>query len=281
MFKAPLLERIARECYSDPGELYATLKARGMDLITVTDHDSIDGSEPLRRYPDFFLSEEVTCTMPGGAQIHTGVYGITEKQHIEIQRRRDDLVSLLIYLTEHQILFSINHVISSLTGRRDAEDFRWFHSYFPAYETRNGQMTPRQNALAAQLAAAQGKAPIAGSDAHTLASAGTTFTEIPGARDAQEFLSGLRAGQGIARGEHGSYFKLTRDVFLIIAGMMREIRWTTALAPFATIVPLVTLTHMASEVAFARRWNARLSNSPEARNRPLWELEMAAEEVLS
>jgi len=56
MCTVPLLSRICRESYNDPLEVYTTLKRRGMDLVTITDHDSIDAAETLRRYPDFFLS---------------------------------------------------------------------------------------------------------------------------------------------------------------------------------------------------------------------------------
>src|SRR5690242_19035800 len=31
------------ECYSSPEEVYAQAKRRGMDFITITDHDTIDG----------------------------------------------------------------------------------------------------------------------------------------------------------------------------------------------------------------------------------------------
>src|SRR5437016_2517592 len=62
MCTVPVMNRICRESYNDSLEVYETLKRRGMDLVTVTDHDSIDAVEPLRRYPDFFLSEEVSCT---------------------------------------------------------------------------------------------------------------------------------------------------------------------------------------------------------------------------
>ena len=62
-----------------------------MDLVTVTDHDSIDACESLRSRPDFFLSEEATCRTSRGTELHVGVYDITERDHIEIQRRRDDL----------------------------------------------------------------------------------------------------------------------------------------------------------------------------------------------
>ena len=65
MFDAPGLSRICRESYNDPAEVYERLKRLGMSIVTITDHDSIDGVETLRRYADFFLSEEVTVRMPG------------------------------------------------------------------------------------------------------------------------------------------------------------------------------------------------------------------------
>src|SRR5882672_6509704 len=86
----PFFNVFCRESYSDPEEVYHALKRKGMDLVTLTDHDSIEGAERLRRYADFFVSEEVTCRMPSGASVHVGVYNITERQHVEIQRRRND-----------------------------------------------------------------------------------------------------------------------------------------------------------------------------------------------
>ena len=105
MCNIPGFHRFCRESYNDPEAVYRTLKRRGMDLVTVTDHDSIDAAEHLRRYPDFFLSEEVTCTTPSGTEIHVGVYGIEERHHIELQRRRNDVPSLAAYLqrTKHPV----------------------------------------------------------------------------------------------------------------------------------------------------------------------------------
>ena len=90
----PLLKWICRESYNDPETVYQSLKRRGMDLVTITDHDSIDAAESLRHYPDFFLSEEVSVEMPGGGEMHVGVYNINERQHMEVQRRRNDLTPL-------------------------------------------------------------------------------------------------------------------------------------------------------------------------------------------
>jgi undecaprenyl-diphosphatase len=50
------LNRFCLESWNEPVALYERLKQRGMDRVTVTDHDSIDAVE-LRRYPDFLLSD--------------------------------------------------------------------------------------------------------------------------------------------------------------------------------------------------------------------------------
>jgi predicted metal-dependent phosphoesterase TrpH len=122
----PVVSKICRESYSDPDEVYARLKERGMNLFTLTDHDSIEGSERLRRHPNFFLSEELTCRMPSGTEVHIGAYDFHERQHEQLQRRRNDLISLLMYLTERRLFFTVNHIFSSLTGPRELEDFAWF-----------------------------------------------------------------------------------------------------------------------------------------------------------
>src|SRR5215475_1589660 len=139
MFNVPGLSQICRESYNPPDTVYNLLKQRGMSLVIITDHDSIEAVETLRSHMDFFLSEEVTVWMPSGTEMHLGVYNITERDHLEIQRRRSDFIALLMYLTERKLFFSVNHALSGLTGRREAEDFSWVASYAPAFETRNGQ----------------------------------------------------------------------------------------------------------------------------------------------
>src|SRR5487761_332392 len=140
MCDVPGLGGFCRESYNDPLALYGHLKRLGMDLVTVTDHDSIDAAEALRGKPDFFLSEEVSCVMPGGTRLHVGVYDLGERHHVELQRRRDDLPRFLSYLREQVLFFSVNHPLSRLTGQRKAEDFEWFEREFPAFEVLNGHM---------------------------------------------------------------------------------------------------------------------------------------------
>jgi len=266
----PLVSAFCRESYSDPEEVLDALRRREMNLFTLTDHDSIEGSETLRRHPDFFLSEELTCRMPSGTEVHIGVYDFHERQHAQLQQRRNDLPALLMYLTERQLFFSINHVFSSLTGRREIEDFGWFREYFPAVEARNGHMLPKANAHAARLARRWRKIGIGGSDAHALPSVGTTYTKVRDARTKQEFFEGLKNGRGRVHGESGCYTKLTRDVFLIALEMMREKSWTLLLAPLALALPAATLLNYRDERAFLRRWPAEVLGQAGSRDRVRW-----------
>jgi predicted metal-dependent phosphoesterase TrpH len=266
----PLVGKFCRESYSDPLEVFSVLQRRGMNLFTLTDHDSIEGSEPLRRHPAFFLSEELTCRMPSGTEVHIGVYDFHERQHAQLQQRRNDLIALLMYLTERRLFFSVNHVFSSVTGRREREDFEWFEKYFPAIETRNSHMLESANADASSLAAQWKKVSIGGSDAHALGSVGTAYTEVPGARDKEEFFGAIRSGQARVAGESGSFTKLTRDVFSIGLEMMREKYWTALLAPLAVLVPAITYLNYYNESSFRRRWAAQILNQPDVPVRPTW-----------
>jgi predicted metal-dependent phosphoesterase TrpH len=276
MCSTPGLSRVCRESYSDPQDVYIQLKRRGMSIVTMTDHDSIDAAEVLRRHPDFFLSEEVTARMPSGTEMHLGVYGIHEKDHTEIQRRRLDFIALLMYLTERKLFFSVNHVFSGLTGRRDADDFSWFASYVPAFEVRNGQMWPEANASAERFAKRLGKIGVAGSDAHTIAGVGRTYTEVPGVRTVDEFLAGLRTGRGLVHGAHGSWAKLTADVYRMAMAFFEEKPWALPILPLTVLVPAITGSHWMNEIRFCRKWAVALE-SEEKRPRMLWNLDRSLE----
>jgi predicted metal-dependent phosphoesterase TrpH len=261
MCTVPVLRRICRESYNDPREVYETLKRRGMDLVTVTDHDSIGAAESLRHHEDFFLSEEVSCATEHGTHLHMGVYGIQERDHADLQLRRDDLPRLIAYLCEKRLLFSINHVFSSLTGPRTEADFEDFATKFPAVETRNGQMLEVANRRAADFAERHGRIAMGGSDAHTLRSLGRTYTGVPGARTAAEFLEGLKQRRGIPAGESGDVWKLTQAVCSIGASLVREQPWTAILVPLMALVPAITIVNFMMELSFAAKWGNRLTGA--------------------
>jgi len=274
MCDTPGLTRVCKDSYNQPAAVYDCCKQRGMSIVTLTDHNSIEGAEALRKHPDFFLSEEVTVSMPSGTEAHLGVYGITERDHAEIQRRRSDFIALLMYLTERKLFFSVNHVFSGLTGHRDEEDFTWFASYVPGLEVRNGLMWVEANRAAERLARNLRKIPIAGSDSHTLAGAGLTYTQIPGARTVEEYLTGLRAGRGIVHGEHGRYLKLTADIFFFAGALLKEKPWCAPLVIAAVLIPAVTAAHWFNEIRFCKQWMARLERA-ETEPRMIWDIDSA------
>src|SRR3954469_19380446 len=66
------------ECATPPEEVYDLAKRRGMDFVTITDHDTIDGALELAVLPDTFISEELTVSFAGEPQaVHVLCYGIT------------------------------------------------------------------------------------------------------------------------------------------------------------------------------------------------------------
>jgi predicted metal-dependent phosphoesterase TrpH len=276
MCTVPLLRLVCRESYNQPLAVYAKLKRLGMDLVTITDHDSIDAAEELRSRPDFFLSEEVTCRLPSGTELHVGVYDITERDHIELQRRRDDFERLTAWLRERNLLFSANHIFSSLTGRRSLSDFELFERDFPALETRNGHMLARANENAAALADFAAKAEVGGSDAHAMPSVGCAWTVVPWAHSREEYLDGLRRGQGRVRGATGSYWKLTRDILTIGGEMVRHNPSTLPIAPLAVFVPLIIAGNYILESFFARWWMAQYLRARAARFAEVAVAEVAA-----
>lgn len=258
----PGLNSFCRESYSTPESVYQHLKQMGMDLVTVTDHDSIGALESLGRHRDFFASEELTCRMPSGTVAHVGVYNIDERQHLEIQQRRDDLPRLLAYLEENRTPFCLMHPFSSLTGRRAAEDFDWFQARFSLVEVLNGHIPRRLNHQAEWLARNGRMAAAGGSDAHTVSSAGRVYTEVPGARNKQEFLQGLRSGRSRVFGESGTWWQMTRDVLRIAAAMVGEHPAKLVLAPLALAVPAATSLHWMAEQVFVRWWSRVLRGTP-------------------
>jgi len=197
----------ARDCSSRPEAVYALAKARGMDLVAITDHDTIDGALALvERMPDardIIVGEEVSCSLPeGGLQVHLGVYGMTESLHRDLQPLRRNVFDVVARLREASVFFVLNHLLHFYEPRVSFDAYLRLLDVVPALEVRNGAMVPAHNRLSERIAAARTQihggprlAMVAGSDAHTLRRVGTTWTEAPG-RDCDEFLSNVCAGLG-------------------------------------------------------------------------------------
>jgi len=217
-----------RDCYTRPEAVYAAAKARGMDLVAITDHDTIAGALALvERMPgarDIIVGEEVSCWLPdGGLEVHLGVYGMTESLHHEIQPLRRNVFDLVARLREASVFFALNHLLHFYEPHVSFDAYLRLLDVVPGLEVRNGTMMPAHNRLLAQIAAewtpvdgGPRLASIAGSDAHTLRRVGTTWTEAPG-RDRDEFLSSVRSGLGRPGGREGGVLAASADAYGVIS----------------------------------------------------------------
>jgi hypothetical protein len=181
----------SRDCYSSPLDVYRTAKRRGMDVVTITDHDAIDGWR------------ELMDALPDADDILAGVF---------------DVMALL---RESGTFFALNHVLHFYRGQVPLERYLQLLSAVPAMETRNGAMLDAHNALAERLSrewkgGATPMACVAGSDAHTLRRVGRTWTEAPGTT-APAFLASLAAGLGKPGGDHGGPMTVAGDTYGVVA----------------------------------------------------------------
>jgi PHP-associated len=189
-----------------------------MDLVTITDHDSIGGClEYLDAHPtatDFFISEEVSCRMPqGDIEVHLGVYGQTERLHRELQPLRGNVFEVTARLREAGVFFALNHLLHFYRGQIPLADYLRLIDEVPALEVRNGAMLRIHNQLIE--ASFSTVAAVGGSDAHTLRRVGRTWTEAPG-QDFASFLESLRQRRSRAAGFHGNVASVLGDAYGVI-----------------------------------------------------------------
>ena len=196
------------ECATPPEEVYALAKRRGMDYVTITDHDTIDGVLALGDRPDVFVSEELTANFHGEPQaVHVLCYGITVEDHEWLQAHRGDVELCAAYMHERGIACALAHPYYTVAAPLAPRHLRMLAELFGAWEVRNGARAPELNRPAATYVATREGIGIGGSDDHAGVDIGRTFTQAPPARTPAEFLAHLRAGRVIARGAQGSAAK--------------------------------------------------------------------------
>lgn len=217
------LSLIMRESYNTPERVYRLAKARGMDLVAITDHDTIAGALTLAHHPDVIVGCEVSASFPGTeVDVHLGVLDITPDQFARIDRLRHDVTELLPYLREAGIYTVVNHVASQVNGRMTPAHIASLLPWVDGFEVINGSRLRTQNRTARALAKASGLGHVGGSDAHTGRGIGRTYTVVEGATTREEFMRGLRAGLGRAEGSEGSYFTMASDMLRFAARFYEE-----------------------------------------------------------
>ena len=196
------------ECATPPEDVLELATRRGMDFVTLTDHDTIAGALEIADDPRVFLSEELTVAFKGEPQhVHVLCYDITPDDHEWLQAHNDDVEACAEYLHENEIATALAHPFYAVEAPLTPRHRRRLAQLFPVWETRNGSRARELNAPAAIYIETHGGTGIGGTDDHAGVDIGRTFTETPYCSTPQEFLAHVRAGRAAARGEQGSAAK--------------------------------------------------------------------------
>jgi glycosyltransferase involved in cell wall biosynthesis len=229
-----------------------------MDYVTITDHDSIDGCLEIAHLPRTFISEQVTTYFPHDAcKLHILVWGISEQQHRDIERVRENIFDLQRYLQRAQIAHAVAHPLYSVNGKLEAVHLEQLILLFKHFEGINGlrdallsdlaqtlfeQLTPEKIDV---LANRHGVAPthtepwrkilVAGSDDHGGQFAASAFTETPTARSAEQFLKSIRNGDCRPCGQSGTPLILSHGFYNTVACFIQD-RFHEKLGPSGALL---------------------------------------------
>ena len=212
------------ECATPPREVYELAKRRGMDFVTITDHDTIAGVLELADEPDVFVSEELTASFKGERQaVHVLCFGITPDDHDWLQATSGDVAACAEYLHGREIACALAHpffhVAAPLTPmhRRTLADCS--RSGRRATALARASSTPRPRSTSRRTA----ESPSA---ARTTTPASTSAARTPRRRPRQrrhEFLDHIRAGRVAPHGKQGSAAKWAHSA-LVLARAARTCR---------------------------------------------------------
>ncbi len=225
------------ESFTDPLRLRDIALERGMNLVTITDHNTIEGALEIAHLPDAFVSEEITTYFPeDGCKIHVLAFDISEAQHRDIQRARASVFDLVDYLRREGIVHGVAHPLYSTNDRMNADHFEQLLLLFKNFEL-NGARDESQNRVLQGILSLLGPQDIdrlankhgippgfsepwrkiltGGSDDHSSLNIACKHTEVVGVQTLSGFLKGVSAGQCLPRGDEATPLTLAYTLYSI------------------------------------------------------------------
>jgi len=246
------------DSYSDPRELHRQLLDRGMDFVTITDHDTIEGCLQIIHLPQSFISEQITTYFPQDpCKVHILAWGISEAQHQGIVAVRDNIYELQKYLAATQIAHAVAHPLYSINGQLAASHLERLILLFKHFEGVNGLRDALLSELTQNLlggltrekvdtfANRHNLAPThpepwrkiftGGSDDHGAKFIASAWTETPPAHSAEKFLEHVGAGNCSVQGNGGTPLALSHGFYNTVSCFIQD-RFHEKLGPSAIIL---------------------------------------------
>ncbi|MBJ6724304.1 glycosyltransferase [Geomesophilobacter sediminis] len=233
------------ESYTSPQHLYRIAKERGMDYVTITDHNSISGALEIMHLPGTFVSAEITAHFPeNGCKLHVVVLGISNREFQEIMYLRKNVYDLVGYLNRERIAHFLAHPLYAQNDKLTAEVIEKCLLLFNTFEVRNGCRAARFNDFTRQLvgsvtpelisslaerhrlepvgATPYRKGMVGGSDDHGSLFIARAHTEVAGAATVEDFIAAVRAGETAAAGSDGGPLTMAHSLYGIAHSFYKE-----------------------------------------------------------
>ncbi|MEI8343290.1 MAG: hypothetical protein WCH43_17350, partial [Verrucomicrobiota bacterium] len=232
------------DSFSQPLEIYTSLRERGMDFVTLTDHNRIDGCLEIADRPGTFISEQVTTYFPEDrCQAHLLVWGINETQHREIQSLRENIYDLQKYLASEDLAHAVAHPLFRTDDNLEPAHFEKLLLLFKCFEGINGLrdamlgdiaqfifagLTPEKINSLAERHKIEPTHPepwkkflVAGSDDHSGIYPASAFSETGKCRNPAEFLHQIKLGRCKIQGTGGTPLALSHGLYNTIFSFIR------------------------------------------------------------
>lgn len=197
----------SRRVTASPEEMYASAKAKGLDKIAVTDHNTLKGAVSLaEKDPDFIIvGEEITWDAPGE------IIGLFLKEAIPEGK---NVSYTLDALRDQNAFIFIPHPFAPFQFFCPPEFILKIADRIDAIEIRNGRNFHLLNTCVAVFKHFTKLSGICGSDAHLQKDVGKAGMLLPDFSNADELRSSMQSAKPFGRGQSIiSSLKLIKKVF--------------------------------------------------------------------
>ncbi len=231
------------ESYTRPADIYERLRSDGFELVTITDHNRIDGCLEIADREGVFLSEKVTAYFPEDhCKVHILVWNLNEAQHRAISLLRRNIYELVKFLGREGLAHGVSYPLTSVNGLLTPDHVEKLLLLFRVFDGVNlstgrvqqdvfrfliASLTPEKMQ---EMAQRHGIEPVGdrpwekvlfgGSDDHAGLYIGRCYTELKdkadGAPSAETFFKRLMAGEIQAVGEPGDMAHFASGIYQII-----------------------------------------------------------------
>ncbi|HTX70288.1 MAG TPA: glycosyltransferase family 1 protein [Thermoleophilia bacterium] len=209
-----------------------------MDFVTITDHNTLDGSLSIAHLPGTFLSSELDVVLADDdCRVHVVVLGVEERRFADLLALKTDARDLSAYLNAEAIVHFVSHPLYAVDGRLTPDIVEKLLLLFSGFEVRNGARSSRSNELVGQVLAGltprtmarlaekhglepagpwpHRKVAVGGSDDHSGMFAAGAWTEGLCDGSVEGFLDAVRRGDCGPGGDSGEAHYLAHSIYAV------------------------------------------------------------------